>query len=187
MVLPKRLGYVHPRRHTPVYATIAVGVVSLLAITPSLELISSMINFGALVAFTFVNLSVIAYFAVRRREYRTFKHITRNIALPLIGMALTGVLWSFLHKDGLIAGMVWTGLGLVYVYVLGRITGRRVTDVDLHEGDAAEPTPTPRAGTHSGTRSRTGGYASTRAGHCVVASATKGAAAGSRFIRDPAA
>jgi hypothetical protein len=34
-----------------------------------------------LVAFTFVNLSVIAYFAVRRREYRTFKHITRNIAL----------------------------------------------------------------------------------------------------------
>ena len=142
-VLPKRLGYVHPRRHTPVYATIAVGVVSLLAITPSLELISSMINFGALVAFTFINLSVIAYFAVRRREYRTFKHITRNIALPLIGMALTGVLWSFLHKDALIAGMVWTGLGLVYVYVLGRITGRRVTDVDLHEGDAAEPTPTP--------------------------------------------
>jgi putrescine importer len=142
MVLPKRLGYVHPRRHTPVYATIAVGVVSLLAITPSLELISSMINFGALVAFTFVNLSVIAYFAVRRREYRTFKHITRNIALPLIGMTLTGVLWSFLHKDALIAGMVWTGLGLVYVYVLGRITGRRVTDVDLHEGDAAgQPRP----------------------------------------------
>jgi hypothetical protein len=34
-----------------------------------------------LVAFTFVNLSVIAYFAVGRREYRTFKHITRNIAL----------------------------------------------------------------------------------------------------------
>src|SRR6185436_7615037 len=74
---PKRVfGYIHPRRNTPVYATIAVGIVSLLAITPSLELISSMINFGALVAFTFVNLSVIAYFAIRRRQYRTLNHAT---------------------------------------------------------------------------------------------------------------
>ena len=143
-VLPKRVfGYIHPRRNTPVYATIAVGIVSLLAITPSLELISSMINFGALVAFTFVNLSVIAYFAIRRRQYRTLNHATRNIALPAIGMALTGVLWSFLHKDALIAGTVWSAIGLIYVYVRGRITGRRVTDVNLHDHDTAQPTPTP--------------------------------------------
>jgi putrescine importer len=143
-VLPQRVfGYIHPRRNTPVYATIAVGVVSLLAITPSLELISSMINFGALVAFTFVNLSVIAYFAIRRRQYRTLNHATRNIALPAIGMALTGVLWSFLHKDALIAGIAWSTIGLIYVLVLNRITGRRVTDVNLHDGDATQPTPTP--------------------------------------------
>ena len=143
-VLPKRVfGYIHPRRNTPVYATIAVGIVSLLAITPSLELISSMINFGALVAFTFVNLSVIAYFAIRRRQYRTLNHATRNIALPAIGMALTGVLWSFLHKDALIAGTVWSAIGLIYVYVRGRITGRRVTDVNLHDHDTAQPTPIP--------------------------------------------
>jgi len=143
-VLPKRVfGYIHPRRNTPVYATIAVGIVSLLAITPSLELISSMINFGALVAFTFVNLSVIAYFAIRGRQYRTLNHATRNIALPAIGMALTGVLWSFLHKDALIAGTVWSAIGLIYVYVRGRITGRRVTDVNLHDHDTTQPTPTP--------------------------------------------
>jgi len=102
-----------------------------------------MINFGALVAFTFVNLSVIAYFAIRRRQYRTLNHATRNIALPAIGMALTGVLWSFLHKDALIAGTVWSAIGLIYVYVRGRITGRRVTDVNLHDHDTAQPTPTP--------------------------------------------
>jgi putrescine importer len=118
-------------------------VVSLLAITPSLELISSMINFGALVAFTFVNLSVIAYFAIRRRQYRTLNHATRNIALPAIGMALTGVLWSFLHKDALIAGLVWSAIGLSYVYIRGRITGRRVTDVNLHDDDPTQPTTTP--------------------------------------------
>ena len=142
-VLPRRLGHIHPRRHTPVYATIAVGVVSLLAITPSLELISSMINFGALVAFTFVNLSVIAYFAIRRRQHHSIKHITHNIAFPAIGMALTGVLWSFLHKDALIAGLTWTTIGIIYAYIRGRVTGRRLTDVDLHEHDTTQPTPTP--------------------------------------------
>jgi putrescine importer len=58
-------------------------------------------------------------------------------------MALTGVLWSFLHKDALIAGLVWSAIGLIYVYILNRITGRRVTDVNLHDGDAAQPTTTP--------------------------------------------
>ena len=138
-----RLRLVHPRRHTPDRLCRRGGSGVTAGDQPSLELISSMINFGALVAFTFVNLSVIAYFAWRRREYRTPKHIATNVALPLLGTAMTGILWSFLHKDALIAGIVWAGLGLVYVYVLGRITGRRVTDVDLREGDAAEPTPTP--------------------------------------------
>ena len=130
-------GYVHPRWQTPVYATLAVGAVSLLAITPSLELISSMINFGALVAFTFVNLSVIAWFAVRRRECRTARHIARNILLPVAGTLMTGVLWSFLHRDALIAGLIWTTVGVIYAVVLGRVTGRRVTELDLDE----EPAP----------------------------------------------
>src|SRR3954469_4937009 len=67
----KLLAYVHPTRRTPVYATIAVGVVSLLAITPSLALDASMINFGALVAFPFVNLSVLVSFAIRKRQHHT--------------------------------------------------------------------------------------------------------------------
>ena len=138
-VLPARIfGYVHPRRQTPVYATIAVGVVSLLAITPSLELVASMINFGALVAFTFVNLSVIAHFVVRRREHRTVKHVATNIVLPVVGTALTGVLWSFLHRDALITGLTWCAVGVIYAVVLNRVTGRRLTDVELAADEAPE-------------------------------------------------
>src|SRR6476619_4012845 len=144
VLYPQRVfASVQPRRQTPVGSVVVVGVVSLLAITPSLELISSMINFGALVAFTFVNLSVIAYFAIRRRQYRTLNHATRNIALPAIGMAFTGVLWRFLHKDALIAGLVWSAIGLTYILARNRITGRRLTDVNLHDSDPAQPTPTP--------------------------------------------
>jgi putrescine importer len=131
---PKRVfATVHPKRQTPVGSVVFVGLVSLLAITPSLELISSMINFGALVAFTFVNLSVIAYFVWRRREYRTMKHVATNLVLPLVGTAMTGILWSFLHKDALIAGIVWAVIGVIYAVVLSRVTGRRVTDVPLEE------------------------------------------------------
>ncbi|WP_217702760.1 APC family permease [Nocardioides guangzhouensis] len=142
-VLPKRIfATVHPRRHTPVGSVIVVGLVSLLAITPSLELISSMINFGALVAFTFVNLSVLAYFAWRRREYRTPKHVATNVVLPLIGTLMTGVLWSFLHKDALIAGIVWVSIGVIYAVALTRFTGRRVSDVAIGE-EAAVVTAAP--------------------------------------------
>ena len=69
---PARLfGYIHPRFHTPSFTVIITGLVSVLAVAPSLELISSMINFGALIAFTFVNLSVIAYFVFRHKRYKS--------------------------------------------------------------------------------------------------------------------
>lgn len=139
-VLPARIfGYVHPRRQTPVYATVAVGVVSLLAITPSLELVASMINFGALVAFTFVNLSVIAHFVVRRREHRTVQQVARNVVLPVVGTALTGVLWSFLHRDALITGLTWCAVGVVYAVVLSKVSGRRLSDVALDGDEDAAP------------------------------------------------
>jgi len=136
---PMRLwGYISPRRHTPVYATLAVGLVSLLAITPSLELVSSMINFGALIAFTAVNLSVLAWFAVRRRQFRTVKQVATNIVLPVIGMAMTGLLWSFLHVDALISGLVWVSIGIIYAVVLTKVTGKRLTDLGMDQTVTAE-------------------------------------------------
>ncbi|MED4207595.1 APC family permease, partial [Neobacillus mesonae] len=90
-VLPKRLfGYVHPKFRTPAFNVILVGVVSLLAIAPSLELISSFINFGALIAFTFVNLSVIAYFIFRQKRYKTGKDLFSYLVMPILGAASTG-------------------------------------------------------------------------------------------------
>lgn len=138
VLTPKRLfGYVHPRRHTPLFAVLLVGVVSLLAIAPSLELIASVINFGALIAFTFVNLSVIAYFVVRRGRYRTPGDLGRFLVLPLLGAAATGILWYFLSTDALVAGLVWSGLGLVYLVVLTRGFRRPLSDMGMDEADTA--------------------------------------------------
>jgi putrescine importer len=131
---PARLfGYVHPRLRTPVFSIVLVGVVSLLAITPSLELVASMINFGALVAFSFVNLAVIAHFAVRHRAIGSAQQVFRNLVLPGVGFVLTAVLWSFLHRDALLMGLSWAALGVVYALVLSKVTGRRFGEIELDE------------------------------------------------------
>lgn len=130
-VLPKRFfGYVSPRTSTPLFNVILVGVVSLLAMTFSLELISAFINFGALIAFTFVNASVIAHFAVREGRRKTPGDVFRYIVLPGVAMILTGILWSQLHADALIAGSVWAVIGFIYLLVITRGFRRQPASFD---------------------------------------------------------
>src|SRR5699024_3294042 len=104
--------------------------VSLLAVAPSLELVAAVINFGALIAFTFVNLAVIAHYAVHRGRFRTAPDFARYVALPLIGAGLTGILWTYLSADALITGLVWTALGVLHLAVLTRGFHRRLGSLD---------------------------------------------------------
>lgn len=138
VLAPKRLfGRVHRRFQTPVFAVVLVGAVSLLAMGPSLALVASVINFGALIAFTFVNLSVIAHYAVRNRRYRTPADLGRYVLLPLLGAATTGILWYYLDADALIAGLVWCGLGLAYLVVLTRGFRRPIASMGIDEAESA--------------------------------------------------
>jgi len=130
-VLPRKLfGYVHPKFRTPVFNVILVGLVSLLAISPSLELISAVINFGALTAFTFVNLSVIAYFIFRQKRYKTKKDIFSYLIMPILGAGSTGILWYNLHVDALIGGIVWVGIGCFYMLFQTKLLKRNITVLD---------------------------------------------------------
>jgi putrescine importer len=135
-VLPKKLfGYVHPKFRTPAFNVILVGVVSLLAISPSLELISSVINFGALIAFTFVNLSVIAHFVFRQKRYKTKKDILSYLIMPIIGAGLTGILWYNLHADALIGGIVWIVIGFIFMLFQTRFFKAKIADLAFDEAD----------------------------------------------------
>ena len=93
---------------------------SLLAVKFTLEFIASMINFGALIAFTVVNLTVIVFYAIRRKQRSTPKEIFRNIVLPFIGMCLTGVLWANLHFDALRYGAIWLAIGIILLVYMTR-------------------------------------------------------------------
>ncbi|KUF08148.1 APC family permease [Leucobacter sp. G161] len=130
-VLPKKFfGYVNPKTHTPTFNIVLTGVVSLLAMAFTLEIISAFINFGALIAFTAVNVSVIAWFAIKQGRRRTPKDIFNYIVMPGIGMVLTGVLWANLHFGALVGGVAWAALGLIYLLFLTKGFRKKVAGFD---------------------------------------------------------
>ncbi|HWO97741.1 MAG TPA: APC family permease [Bacillus sp. (in: firmicutes)] len=115
-VIPKSLfGYVHPRWRTPVFNVLLVGAIALTAIFLDLKTATSLINFGALIAFTFVNLSVISYYVVKKKRYKTVKDLFNFLVFPVIGASIVAVLWVNLSIHSLILGMVWTFIGICHL------------------------------------------------------------------------
>ncbi|TPW78239.1 APC family permease [Schumannella sp. 10F1B-5-1] len=120
-VLPKAVfGRVNSTTRTPIFNVVLVGAVCLLATFMSLELVSAFINFGALIAFTAVNLSVIFQFAIRGHRVRTAREVLSYVIMPGVAMLLTGILWTQLHSDALIAGAVWAAVGFIWLLVITR-------------------------------------------------------------------
>ena len=88
-VLPKKFfGYINPKTHTPTFNIVLTGVICMFAIAFTLEMIAAFINYGALIAFSFVHISVIAWFAIRKGRRKTPKDIFNFIVMPLIGVCL---------------------------------------------------------------------------------------------------
>lgn len=118
-VFPEKwFGYVHPKWRTPAINVLIVGVISLSAWFFDLVTATSLINFGALMAFTFVNLSVISHFAVREKMHRTPKGFFDYVIMPLLGAGAVAILWINLELSSLIMGAGWFLIGLVYLVFL---------------------------------------------------------------------
>ncbi len=119
-VLPGRIfAYVNERTRTPVFNVVLSGAAGLLALVLSEEKGASLINFGAFVAFTSVNVSVIATW-VRSRGSDTSRNPVTWLVLPLMGAAFTIWLLVSLESDAKIVGLVWISIGFVYLLWLTR-------------------------------------------------------------------
>lgn len=122
------------------------GAVSLGALFLDMETVASFISFGALVAFSAVNLSVIAHFLVRERV-RSVRGLLGYGLVPGIGLAFTVYLWTNLSGLAFAVGGVWMLAGLARLAWLTRGFRRRPPVLDLDgAADGTDPGTDPGGG-----------------------------------------
>jgi putrescine importer len=120
----KFFAYIHPKLLTPAFNIILIGLFSLSGMVMSLATAASFINFGALVAFTFVNISVIFHYYIHKKQ-RELTDVFHYVVMPLIGAGFMIWLWCNLSKNSLALGSVWLTAGFVYLLLLTKFFRRK--------------------------------------------------------------
>jgi amino acid transporter len=119
--LPRFLAHVQPVRKVPERAVFTVAIFTLalgIFTVGKVELLSSVVSFGALIGFLLLHASVIAHF--RREGSRRW---ARHYAVPLIGLGIISyVLWNA-EANAKMVGCAWLAAGILY-YLVMRLRGR---------------------------------------------------------------
>lgn len=114
--IPRRFfGVIHPRTGVPQNNILLVGAIALVGAfvldwnERGYDLAAQLINFGAMVGFMGVNLSVIFHYYLRAERRRlTF------LIFPALGFLVCFYLWTQLAAVALLIGLVWLALGVLY-------------------------------------------------------------------------
>lgn len=132
-VLPNRIfGRLNAKTKTPVLAILATACMAFVGLGLDLETATGFINFGAFLAFTAVNVCVIAYY-IRNRTVRRLNPL-RFVLLPAVGACVTLFLLAQLNPHAILLGVCWLALGFVYLVWLTRAFRRPAPEMDLvHE------------------------------------------------------
>jgi putrescine importer len=132
-VLPRKIFYkIHPRFRTPYLSIIFVACFSLLSLVLDLSLIFSMISFGALVAFTFVNLCVIKSYLGDHTK-KTITVLLKYGLLPTIGVLLSLWLLTSLETIAMTVGLIWLAFGFCYLLYLTKCFTKSLPSIDYNE------------------------------------------------------
>jgi amino acid transporter len=132
-VLPKSFfGSLHERFGTPVNSILLCAVVALLALKLDVTTSTSFINFGAFLAFSLVNLSVIFHYWIGG-EKKGLREFVLFLLFPFIGLAAD--LWLMVSLDHLAIylGLSWLAIGVVYLAVLTGGFRRQPPEMDFQE------------------------------------------------------
>ncbi|WP_329082877.1 MULTISPECIES: APC family permease [unclassified Streptosporangium] len=132
-VLPRKVfGYLYPRCRTPVFGLVITGATGLIALRLDMATSTSFINFGAFTTFAFVNFSVIALYFRERRAGRPLG-VMPYVLAPAIGAAVNLWLLSQLDAHALTLGLIWLGLGVIYLAYLTRMFRLPPPDLEFVE------------------------------------------------------
>jgi amino acid transporter len=121
--IPRGLAHVQARRRIPDRAILLVGAVNLavgLLLAHELELLASLVNFGALFGFLTLHVAVIVHYGLGGRSRDWLRHLL----VPLVGFLVIAYVLIHMAAPAKIAGVSWLVLG-AGVLLLSR--GRSVT------------------------------------------------------------
>ena len=123
MLRESGLSRIQPKTKVPdraIYRIDAVSIAIATVLVEQLELLASMVSFGARVGFLILPMSVVVHFIVREKS----RNWARHLVVPVIGFAVAAYVLINAQADAMIAGTVWMAVGLVLFVVL-KMTGRQ--------------------------------------------------------------
>ncbi|AAZ28008.1 APC family permease [Colwellia psychrerythraea] len=131
-VLPKGIfGKLHATFKTPYMTILMVGFIGLLALKMDVATSTSFINFGAFIAFIFVNMSAFSEFFKLEKNERTLGATLIHIVFPSIGTIAVMKLLISLDSNAVMLGCIWLAIGLCYLAYL--ITKGQKLKMDIKE------------------------------------------------------
>jgi len=127
-LMPTWFYKVHRRFRTPIRTIAVFGVIgAAIALVGELHFVADLYNFGALLSYVIVNLSLIVLRNKEPDAYRAWKvpgtlkiqARARTILIPvisIIGAIATATMWALVvgfHAEGRIVGTIWLAIGIV--------------------------------------------------------------------------
>ena len=118
-LLPKMLGTINPKTHTPVKTTVICGVVmAVMAGMLPLGLLAELVNIGTLAAFVLVCGGVVMMRVTQPKLKRPFE-TPGGLAVPILGAFFCLALIGFLPVETWLRFIVWLVLGLIIYFEYG--------------------------------------------------------------------
>jgi amino acid transporter len=108
--MPRALAHIQPRRRIPDRAILLVGAVNLavaLLLAHELELLASLVNFGALFGFLMLHVAVLVHYRLRTRSRDWLRHLL----VPITGFIIISYVLVHMATPAKIAGVSWLAIG----------------------------------------------------------------------------
>jgi amino acid transporter len=130
--LPRVFGRLVSKKRVPATAIMLVSVLSLIALFITLDTVANMISFGALFAFSMVNLAVVKHYLVDQKLRGTANYLKYG-AIPALGFLSTIWLWTSLSSMSFMIGLSWMALGFICLIGITRAFRLNLPELQLAE------------------------------------------------------
>ncbi|MFJ4067264.1 APC family permease [Pseudomonas sp. NPDC089996] len=130
--LPRVFGQLVTKKRVPATAIMLVSLLSLVALFITLDTVANMISFGALFAFSAVNLAVVKHYLVDQ-QLRGMRNRLLYGVIPALGFLSTIWLWTSLSSMSFTIGLSWMGVGFICLLGLTRAFRVKLPELQMAE------------------------------------------------------